>query len=45
MKWTQRIGSRLKLHDLHIFLAVAETGSMGKAAERLNRCRRGSGRN
>jgi len=36
MKWTQRIGSRLKLHDLHIFLAVAETGSMGKAAERLN---------
>jgi DNA-binding transcriptional LysR family regulator len=35
MKWTERIGRRLKLHDLHILLTVAETGSMGKAAERL----------
>ena len=35
MKWNDRIGRRLKLHDLHIFLTVAETGSMGKAAERL----------
>ena len=35
MKWTDRIGCRLKLHDLHIFMTVAETGSMGKAAERL----------
>jgi len=35
MKWIDRIGCRLKLHDLHIFITVAETGSMGKAAERL----------
>jgi DNA-binding transcriptional LysR family regulator len=35
MKWNDRIGRRLKLHDLHIFLTVAEAGSMGKAAERL----------
>jgi DNA-binding transcriptional LysR family regulator len=35
MKWTDRIGRRLKLHDLRIFMTVAETGSMGKAAERL----------
>ena len=34
-KWTERIGRRLKLYDLHIFLTVAEIGSMGKAAERL----------
>ena len=35
MKWTERIGRRLKLSDLHIFIMVAEMGSMGKAAERL----------
>jgi DNA-binding transcriptional LysR family regulator len=35
MGWKNRIGCRLKLHDLHVFLTVAETGSMGKAAERL----------
>jgi DNA-binding transcriptional LysR family regulator len=35
MKWNDRIGRRLKLHDLHILLTVAEMGSMGKAAERL----------
>ena len=35
MKWIDRIGCRLKLHDLHIFMTVAEMGSMGKAAERL----------
>jgi len=35
MKWNDRIGRRLKLHDLHVFLTVAEMGSMGKAAERL----------
>jgi DNA-binding transcriptional LysR family regulator len=35
MKWDDRIGRRLKLHDLHILLTVAEMGSMGKAAERL----------
>ena len=35
MKWNDRIGRRLKLHDLHVLLTVAEVGSMGKAAERL----------
>lgn len=35
MRWDDRIGRPLKLHDLHIFMTVAETGSMGKAAERL----------
>ena len=35
MKWVDRIGCPLKLHDLHIFMTVAEMGSMGKAAEQL----------
>jgi DNA-binding transcriptional LysR family regulator len=35
MKWIDRIGCPLKLHDLHIFMTVAEMGSMGKAAEQL----------
>lgn len=35
MDWTERIGRRLKPRDLHIFMAVAETGSMAKAAEQL----------
>ena len=35
MKWTDRIGRRLKLSDLHLFMTVVEMGSMGKAAERL----------
>ena len=35
MKWTDRIGRRLKLHDLHILMIVAESGSMGKAAKAL----------
>ena len=35
MKWTDRIGRRLKLHDLHILMTVAESGSMGKAAKAL----------
>ena len=35
MKWTERIGRRLKLSDLHLFITVVEMGSMGKAAERL----------
>ena len=35
VKWSDRIGRRLKLYDLHVFDIVAETGSMGKAAERL----------
>ena len=35
MKWIDRVGRRVKLRDLHIALAVAEAGSMSKAAERL----------
>lgn len=35
MPWTDRIGRRLKLRDLHIVLAVAKSGSMGKAAVEL----------
>jgi Transcriptional regulator len=35
MKWTDRIGRRVKLRDLHILLAVADAGSMTKAAEEL----------
>ena len=35
MKWTDRIGRRVKLRDLHIVLAVAEAGSMTRAAEDL----------
>jgi DNA-binding transcriptional LysR family regulator len=35
MHWGDRIGRQLKLRDLHVLLAVAECGSMAKAAERL----------
>jgi DNA-binding transcriptional LysR family regulator len=35
MRWDHRIGGRLKIRDLHVFLAVAEHGSMSKAAEDL----------
>ena len=35
MKWTDRIGRRVKFRDLHIALAVAEAGSMTRAAEEL----------
>jgi DNA-binding transcriptional LysR family regulator len=35
MKWNDRIGRRLKLHDLHVLMTVAEAGTMGRAAERL----------
>jgi DNA-binding transcriptional LysR family regulator len=33
--WTDRIGRRIRLRDLHIFLTVAKTGSMGRAAVEL----------
>lgn len=36
MQWTDRLGYRLKLRDLHILMAVAECGSMSKAAQRLS---------
>lgn len=35
MQWTDRIGRRVKLRDLHVFLAVAQFGSMAKAADHL----------
>jgi DNA-binding transcriptional LysR family regulator len=36
MPWNERTKRRLKLRDLDILMAVIETGSMGKAAGRLN---------
>jgi DNA-binding transcriptional LysR family regulator len=36
MRLADRIGRRLKLHDLHVFLGVVQAGSMGKAARALN---------
>jgi DNA-binding transcriptional LysR family regulator len=36
MKASDRIGRRVKLHDLHVLMAVVQTGGMGKAARRLN---------
>jgi DNA-binding transcriptional LysR family regulator len=36
MQWTDRVGRRLKLHDLHVLMTVVQAGSMGKAAQRLN---------
>jgi DNA-binding transcriptional LysR family regulator len=35
MEWTDRIGRRIRLRDLHILLAVAKSGSMGKASADL----------
>src|SRR5580698_7126170 len=36
MKWMDRIGRRVKLRDLHIALAVAQAGSMTRAAYELS---------
>jgi len=36
MDWSDRIGRRIKLRDLHILMEVADTGSMAKAAARLS---------
>jgi DNA-binding transcriptional LysR family regulator len=36
MQVTDRIGRRLKLHDLHVFMTVVQTGRMAKAARLLN---------
>jgi DNA-binding transcriptional LysR family regulator len=35
MRWNDRIGRRIKLSDLHVLLAVAQSGSMAKAASEL----------
>jgi len=36
MQLSDRIGRRMKLHDLHVFMAVVQAGSMSKAAQFLN---------
>jgi DNA-binding transcriptional LysR family regulator len=36
MHVSDRIGRRMKLHDLHVLMAVVQSGGMGKAARRLN---------
>jgi len=33
--WTERIGRRVRLRDLHVLLTVVQLGSMAKAAHRL----------
>jgi DNA-binding transcriptional LysR family regulator len=35
MQWTDRIQRRVKLRDLHVLVAVANSGSISRAAERL----------
>src|SRR5262249_27653908 len=35
MQWSDRIGRRIKLRDLHVLQAVAHAGSMTKAANEL----------
>jgi DNA-binding transcriptional LysR family regulator len=35
MDWADRIGRRIKLRDLHILLAVAQSGSIARAADSL----------
>ena len=36
MQVSDRIGRRLKLHDLHVLMSVVQAGSMSKAASLLN---------
>ena len=36
MQVSDRIGRRMKLHDLHVLMAVAQAGSMSRAAQLLN---------
>ena len=36
MRLTDRIGQRLKLHDLHVLTMVTQSGSMAQAARQLN---------
>ena len=36
MQLSDRIGSRMKLQDLHVLMTVVQAGSMGKAALILN---------
>jgi molybdenum-dependent DNA-binding transcriptional regulator ModE len=34
--WESRIGRRLGMRDLHVFVTVVQRGSMAKAAQQLN---------
>src|SRR5262245_55980845 len=36
MQLSDRIGRRMKLHDLHVLMALAQAGSMNQAAALLN---------
>src|SRR5215208_8039989 len=36
MQFSDRIGRRMKLHDIHVLIATVQAGSMGKAAALLN---------
>src|SRR3954468_3188771 len=36
MQLSDRIGCRMKLHDVHVLMAVVQAGSMSKAAALLN---------
>ena len=36
MHVSDRIGRRMKLHDLHVLMAVVQAGGMGRAARQLN---------
>src|SRR5262245_5170633 len=36
MQLSDRIGRRMKLHDLHVLMSVAQAGSMGRAASLLS---------
>ncbi len=36
MRWIDRVERRVKLRDLHILLALVESGSMGRAAKQLS---------
>jgi DNA-binding transcriptional LysR family regulator len=36
VRWNDRVGRRIKLSDLHVLLAVAQSGSMAKAANELS---------
>ena len=36
MQMSDRVGCRMKLHDLHVLMAVAQAGSMRKAAALLH---------
>src|SRR5258708_15544648 len=36
VQWSDRVGSRMKLQDLHVLMTVVQAGSMGRAAQVLN---------